>query len=150
MIKKRDPVERLAEAMVERMIAHFDDPAVDRWIGTYILDENHQPVKCDTMTWGRWFNDGDNKRVALTLTRDYEVSTVFLGVDHDWSGKGPPVLYETMVFPLNVIDLKTGKRSGMEDDMDRYCTWEEAEAGHAEMVRKVLDFERSTTERNKA
>ena len=53
------------------------------------------------------------------------VSTVFLGLDHGW-GDGPPVLFETLVFP----DTKR---------MDRYCTWDEAVAGHERIVALVLE-----------
>lgn len=83
-------------------------------------------------------------RVALTegLGRDgkYRVSTVFLGLDHSFSfGKDlPPVLFETMVFHAD-----TG---GRDYDCERYHTWEEAEAGHAAVVEKVLAGEFVVTE----
>jgi hypothetical protein len=55
-----------------------------------------------------------------------EISTVFLGLDHNF-GQGPPLLFESMVF-------------GGEDDgeMVRYSTWEEAETGHKLLVEKYL------------
>lgn len=46
------------------------------------------------------------------------VSTVFLGLDHSF-GQGDPILFETMVF-----------RDGHGEECERYCTWQEAEAGH--------------------
>jgi hypothetical protein len=46
------------------------------------------------------------------------VSTVFLGIDHNF-GNGPPLLFETMVFG--------GEYDGY---CKRYSTWEEAEGGH--------------------
>jgi hypothetical protein len=51
------------------------------------------------------------------------VSTVFLGLDHQW-GDGPPLVFETMIF-------------GGEHDQyqERYSTWDEAEAGHKQGVR---------------
>ncbi|MCG8460126.1 MAG: hypothetical protein MI919_27910, partial [Holophagales bacterium] len=54
-----------------------------------------------------------------------DVSTVFLGLDHNW-GDGPPLIYETLVMggPLS-------------DEMDRYSTWAEAEAGHAKMLERI-------------
>jgi hypothetical protein len=66
----------------------------------YILDDNHETVVVDLMTWGRWLEDRgnlDKRVVAQTETELYWVSTVFLGLDHGW-GNGPPVLFETMVF----------------------------------------------------
>jgi len=56
----------------------------------------------------------------------YWVSTVFLGLDYNWTGQGKPILFETMVFK--------GKQSDL--DMDRYRTWEEAMKGHILMVKK--------------
>jgi hypothetical protein len=48
-----------------------------------------------------------------------KVSTVFLGLDHNYSLDGPPLLYETMIF-------------GGEHDQyqERYATRDEALAGH--------------------
>jgi hypothetical protein len=62
------------------------------------------------------------------------VSTVFLSLDHAFhvgTEKGPPLLFETMVF---------GLPDGAEYQ-DRYSTWEEAEAGHREVVRKLKQGE---------
>ena len=50
---------------------------------------------------------------------------MFLGLDHSWGGK--PLLFETMVFR---------NRSG--EEMDRYSTWDEAEAGHQLMCGRVF------------
>lgn len=58
------------------------------------------------------------------------VSTVFLSLDHAYhvgTEKGPPLLFETMVF---------GLPDGGEYQ-ERYSTWEEAEAGHKETVRRL-------------
>ncbi|MCK4858907.1 MAG: hypothetical protein KAT58_13115 [candidate division Zixibacteria bacterium] len=57
------------------------------------------------------------------------VSTVFLGLDHNFSGEGHPVLFETMVFG----------ESPLADEQERYCTWDEAVAGHAAMVKRVKE-----------
>jgi hypothetical protein len=92
----------------------------------YIL-AGHQVVSCsDFLTWARWFETAD-RCVKLTIQGDVRVSTVFLGLDHGWDDKGPPVVFETMVF--------IGDR---DEDMERYCTWDEAEAGHARWVAKVF------------
>lgn len=42
--------------------------------------------------------DDDYKRVALTDIGDVQVSTVWLGIDHNWHTGGPPLIFETMVF----------------------------------------------------
>lgn len=96
----------------------------------YIL-EGHKPVPCsDLARFGQWFETADRK-VAYTVVGDVRVSTVFLGMDHQF-GEGEPLLFETMVFPKNNWN-------------DLYCarcsTWEQAEAQHAEAVMKVKDGE---------
>jgi hypothetical protein len=69
--------------------------------------------------------EGD-RHVAIDDVGPYWISTVFLGLDHRFGDEGPPLVFETMVFK--------GSWSGI--DMARYSTYEEAEAGHAEMVAK--------------
>jgi hypothetical protein len=91
----------------------------------YILD-GHKVVACDMMTWARWFESAD-RHVKLTEQGDVRISTVFLGLDHRFSGKGRPIVFETMVF-----------QGTHGDDTERYCTWDEAEAGHARWVAKVF------------
>lgn len=68
------------------------------------------------------------RRVAETTLPDGKwVSTVWLGIDHSF-GSGPPLIFETMVFPSqgDFGDL----------DCDRYSTEEEARVGHEAMVQK--------------
>jgi hypothetical protein len=93
---------------------------------TYILD-GHTPVPCEDLTWWSWWFGTADRTVALTEQENIRVSTVFLGLDHAFRDDDRPQLFETMVF-----------YSDKADDMDRYATWEEAEAGHAEMVRRVF------------
>lgn len=90
----------------------------------YIL-AGRTPVQVkDSLAWASWMTTGD-RVVAQTKLGPSFVSTVFLGMDYSW-GDGPPVLFETMVF-----------EGPLAQEMDRYGTWEEAEAGHAEMVKRV-------------
>ena len=92
----------------------------------YIL-HGRDPVPCDDIiAWGRFFEKVGNRIVARTQVGAVsEVSTVFLGMDHNFGG-GPPVLFETMVFG-----------GPMEGEQERYHTWEQAEEGHAWMVARV-------------
>jgi hypothetical protein len=78
----------------------------------------------DLMTWAREM-ESVNCRVAHDTINGVEVSTVFLGLDHNFYG-GPPLVFETMVFG--------GQLTGR---VWRTSTWEEAEAGHASMVAEV-------------
>ncbi len=75
----------------------------------YVLDEDGNPIAADVQTWARWFNEVECRKVAFDTIGTLRVSTVFLGLDHQW-GDGPPVLWETMVFGLpddvNEIQLR--------------------------------------------
>jgi hypothetical protein len=65
----------------------------------YVLDPWGNPVpEPDPIAFGRWFENINARRVAYTtLPGDIEVSTVFLGMDHDFGLSGQPVLWETMI-----------------------------------------------------
>jgi len=61
------------------------------------------------------------------VTPQVHVSTIFLGLDHrPWGAHGPPILFETMVFG-----------GPLDQEQERYGTWEEAAAGHTAMVARV-------------
>jgi|SRR6185503_9265685 len=94
-------------------------------MGFFKLD-GKQPVRvADTLEWARWFEDFEGRRVACDEIGDVRVSTVFLGLDHQY-GDGPPLLFETMVFG-----------GPLDGEMDRYSTWDEAAAGHVAMTVRV-------------
>ena len=97
----------------------------------YIL-KNKKAVEChDLMEWAEWFETAD-KVVKRESIGGYQISTIFLGLDHGWTKTGPPILFETMVFKRG----NDGKIDYSELDMERYSTWEEAEKGHKKMVKK--------------
>lgn len=108
----------------------------------YIL-KGRKIVKVDLMTWGAWFEKGDCIIKQETLPNGYWISTVFLGLDHNF-GKGLPLLFETMVFenkyrwtkPIKNMPSFKPFKYREEMDMDRYSTYAQAEAGHAAMVKK--------------
>ena len=99
----------------------------------YILNDKHEVVPASLEEWANWFESINNRRVAETTVGDYWVSTVFLGLDHRWSGDGPPIVFETMAFNRSPDKVEDG-RAWDELDMARYCTWDEAKAGHQRMV----------------
>ncbi len=91
----------------------------------YIL-QGRKMVPATLEEWGRWLQEPDAKRVGLThLDGGVKVSTVFLGIDHGY-GHGPAMWFETMIFG--------GDHDGFQD---RYTTYEQAEAGHAAVVRAL-------------
>lgn len=89
----------------------------------------------DEITLEQWAMSRETEhRVALTDVGPYVVSTVWLGLDHSFGG-GRPVIFETMVF---AADDWEGESAGLSEfDMLRYCTLEEAQQGHEEMVTVV-------------
>lgn len=87
----------------------------------------HDPVPCGLWEWAALF-EMDARCVAFDRVMSdageaVKISTVFLGLDHNHAGFGEPILFETMVF------------GGVLDGWQwRYGTWEEAEAGHAQVL----------------
>lgn len=96
----------------------------------WILDDGGEPVSVgdDVRAWSNWFSSGDKRQVGEDTVGDIRVSTVFLGLDHNFSGSGRPVLWETMVFG--------GELDG---EQWRYDSLQAAMQGHGEMLRRVLE-----------
>ncbi len=85
-------------------------------------------VPVDLMTWANWFETADRTVKQQKLSNGRWISTVFLGIDHNFRESGRPLLFESMVFK--------SKDELDELDVERYSTWEEAEYGHKQMVKK--------------
>lgn len=100
-------------------------------MGDLFVLEGHTPIpvtETDTPRWARMIEDSESRRVAKTTVGDADVSTVFLGIDYNWTGKGPPLVFETMIFGGN-YDQETW----------RWSTWNEAEAGHTRIVAALTE-----------
>jgi len=95
----------------------------------YVLDE-HRQVKPtnDLMEWASFIGTRDRVVAQTRFECGVFVSTVFLGLDHRFGGKGPPLLFETLVFELTMDG---------DSDMQRYSSWDDAETGHRATVRRV-------------
>lgn len=69
----------------------------------YILDRSGQPVACRSVRlWARWMECVENAKVrqdhvCLPRYGKVLVSTIFMGLDHNTSGKGPALLWETTI-----------------------------------------------------
>jgi hypothetical protein len=123
------------------------------------------PVPCtDLLEWAHWFESGV-RRVGETVVGDWRVSTVFLGLDHNYGrilgrSEDQPILFETMIFYLPadkldrpVLDVESCRKWAEERDaliatlpekeqeivdyQERYATWLGAEAGHEVAVKLV-------------
>jgi hypothetical protein len=69
--------------------------------GHYVLDDDGEPRRLDNIIeWGEWFSTHDRHLGDTTVCDRYRVSTVFLGLDHNFSGEHEslPRLWETMIF----------------------------------------------------
>lgn len=103
----------------------------------YILDEHGKPQPVtDVVEWGDWFKRADELGLR-TVSNDLDegdpahvvrVSTVFLGMDHNFLERGAPVLWETLVFG-----------GPLDGEMERYSSREAALAGHQVMCRRVAE-----------
>lgn len=116
-----------SEASITKEPLHSDMPF-------YVLDAEGCPIKAETrQEWYEFFNDNDRRRMALTEVGDVRVSTVFLGIDHDFSRHSDyddptykPVIFETMVFG-----------GPLDEECERYRTPAEWRAGHEKWVERV-------------
>jgi hypothetical protein len=106
----------------------------DKKPSRYILNSVGEPVtESDLLTWAKAFKNSDRK-VKQEHVGPFLVSTVFLGLDHNFS-EGPPILWETMVF------LKDPRGRQVRIDQDR-CSGssEQALAMHAAMVERIASI----------
>ena len=89
----------------------------------YVLDENKNPRPATLDEWVAMLKNDAARRVGNNLVKvgdaEVRVSTIFLGLDHQWADGGPPLLFETMVF------------GGKHDQYQTRCsTWDEAVEQH--------------------
>jgi hypothetical protein len=105
-------------------------------VDRYTLNDAHEPVpEPDLLTWALWMDQADRRVARTKLESGFEVSTVFLGLDHNFFGEGPPILFETMIFrPAADGNWKNDEWT---DLCHRYATWAEAETGHMEIVEQL-------------
>jgi hypothetical protein len=97
----------------------------------YILN-GKEIVPATLMEWANWFETAD-RHVAQEEVGPYMVSTIFLGLDHRFFGDGPPLLFETMVFGHK----DDGEVDWSDKECHRYSTWDDAEAGHKAIVKRL-------------
>lgn len=100
---------------------------VDRQPVSIEIDIDTQQGREDLRRWGQWFEEADRQVAVSRFFGAVVLSTVFLGLDHQW-GQGPPLLFESMAFWF-----------GEGGDCFRCATWAEAEEQHARMCAQVLN-----------
>jgi hypothetical protein len=124
--QKFEELDKIKEQHMPPEIQRFSKPIF------YKLDENKNPVPCTSYEFDfdhRHFEE--RKRVALTQLGPYVITTVFLAIDHNWTGQGKPVLFETMIWS------EKGTKHEFFNEQWRYCTWAEAKDGHDVIVKLV-------------
>jgi hypothetical protein len=90
-------------------------------------DRQGRPI--ELMEWARLRENPLNVVVARSAFGEDEdnpdvlVSTVWLGVDHSWTGEGPPIIFETMIFG-----------GALDGEQRRYATEAQAHEGHGYVV----------------
>lgn len=94
----------------------------------YKLDGHTPVVAKNFLEWAVWYERADTVVARDELPNGILVSTVFLGTDHNFSRRGPPLLFETMVFYAD---------RDLDDLQHRYSTWDEALEGHRLTVKSI-------------
>jgi hypothetical protein len=92
----------------------------------YVLCGQSPVLEPDLEAFAQFFDDPANHIVAQVQIGRCFISTIFLGIDHNWRNQGPPLLFETMTFT-----------DGEPGHCERCCTWLEAEEQHARVVAMV-------------
>lgn len=92
-------------------------------------DRQGQPITMDE--WGRLIGDLEYKIIRQTPLFDGTfISTVWLGIDYGF-GYGPPLIFETMVFPNDGL--------GLEQECRRHPTEAAALAWHDQTIAKITE-----------
>lgn len=89
----------------------------------YWILENGVPITVDMLTWALQFNSTERTIRQHFVGRKTFVSTVFLGLNHNFYDSGPPLLFESMVFGGKLTDTQL-----------RYPTTAAAIVGHYGLV----------------
>lgn len=87
----------------------------------------------DVMFWARWLEETKDRFIQQDENKEYFISTIFLGLDHDFGMTGKPLLFETAVFSRIVAD-DTDKTL----EMVRHETLKQAKRFHKKMVKKYI------------
>jgi hypothetical protein len=90
------------------------------------LDENHKPVRCNTIDEYFASAERDHHVAHTQIEAAVRVSTIFLHTPHGHGFVEHPEFFETMIFggPLDRCQV-------------RYRTWDEAVAGHERLCEEV-------------
>lgn len=94
----------------------------------YILKDKQVVPEPDLIKWALWFETANNQ-VKRSELGDKVVSTIFLGLNFAPPGMTP------QIFETAILDLKRGVAQAVA----RYASYEEAEAGHDDQVKRLVN-----------
>lgn len=119
------------------------DEVVSRW---YILNEQNVPtlVQKPTVTeifdvLEEWREQNQHRRCVGddVINKNLRLATHFMAIDFsDKPGEGPPLVFESLW--IETASEDTELMIPEEKKSRKYATWEQAEAGHREMLLEVL------------
>lgn len=96
----------------------------------FILDENGEPKAVSNINdWAEWLESASTVLRHTRIGSGF-VSTVFLAINYNFMGSGPPILWETMIFDLPELA----------DYQRRYPSAKAALDGHALAVERAKEF----------
>jgi hypothetical protein len=108
---------------------------------------NRQGEPISLEMWGQLCEDDDYRQVARTQVGRYDVSTVWIGLNHQWWPGMMPLFFETMVFDTAVNKSapqfpELGIFHPAVDELTRrYPTEQDALLGHDAVVGLLADVE---------
>lgn len=93
----------------------------------YRLNEDNKAIPCSLLEWSDYIKSPVLSRIVKQeQILDHMVSTVFLGINHNFFDDGKsPHIFETMIFPKETLS---------DIYCERYSTWEQAEKGHQKAI----------------
>jgi hypothetical protein len=88
------------------------------------------------MMFWEWAFKGEylNKHVGDDIINGWCVSTIWLGINHNFFFKEPPIIFETMIFKE---DENWPYHEDLEGYQERYSTYEEALKGHEKACEEI-------------
>lgn len=104
-----------------------------------LIGQTPVPVE-NPMELASMFSDDSQRRVALSKVGPVTVSTVFLGINHQF-GSGPPILFETMAWIDMEHDMYDVRyKVSWNDYQTRCATWAEAEVMHHKAIEHFQEY----------
>lgn len=97
----------------------------------YKLNDDKSVSRCKLLEWAEQLEEmykKDTHHIGEDCVNNMRISTVWLGLDHQWVDGESPLLFETMIFKDNNFDS---------DYLERYSTYEQALEGHKKAVEWV-------------